>query len=64
LSVEGILKSVKLVALSKQEVEESNNSSFEFSSLLGSDSDWWKLLQRMFSQMFVAMKSEIPLPRP
>ena len=44
LSVEGVLKSVELVALGKQEVEESNNSSLEFSSLFSSNGDWWETL--------------------
>ncbi len=39
LSVEGILESINFVALGQQEVEQSNNRTFKFSSLVGSDGD-------------------------
>ena len=34
------MKSVHFVALGKKEMEESNNSTFELSTLLGSDGNW------------------------
>lgn len=44
LSVECILKCIKLVALGQKEMEECNDWSFEFSALLGSDGDGWEAL--------------------
>lgn len=40
LSVEGLLETVELVWLGEQEVEESNNATFEFSTLVSSNGDW------------------------
>ena len=54
------MKSVDLVALGEKEMEESDNCTFELSALLSSDGNWGE----MFSQMFVAIKREIPLPSP
>ena len=39
LSVEGVLEGIDLVALGEQEVEQSNDGTLEFSSLVGSDGD-------------------------
>ena len=40
LSVDSLLDSIKLVWLSQQEMEESNDSTLEFSSLISSNSNW------------------------
>jgi hypothetical protein len=40
LSINSLLKSVKLVWLGQQEVEESDDASFEFGSLISSNGDW------------------------
>lgn len=40
LSVDSLLKTIKLVWLGQQEMEESYDSTFEFSSLVGSNGNW------------------------
>jgi len=40
LPVEGLLQTIDFIWLGKHEVEESNDSTFEFSSLVSSDSNW------------------------
>lgn len=40
MPVEGVLKSVDLVALGEKEMEESDNCTFELSALLSSDGNW------------------------
>ena len=40
LSVEGLLHAINLVWFGEHEVEESNNCTFEFSSLVSSNGDW------------------------
>ena len=40
LSVEGLLQGVKFVLFCNQEMEECNDSAFEFCSLLGPNCDW------------------------
>lgn len=44
MSLESILKCINLVRLGQEEMEESNNSTFKFSSLVSSDSDWGETL--------------------
>ena len=40
LSVNSLLKTIELVWLGQKEMEKSNNSTFEFSSLVSSNSNW------------------------
>ena len=42
LSVEGVLNSVQLVRLSKEEVEESDDGTFELGSLFSTDGNRWE----------------------
>lgn len=42
LSVDSLLKTIELVWLGQQEMEESYDSTFEFSSLVGSNGNWRK----------------------
>ena len=40
LAVESLLETVELVGLSEKEVEKSDDCTFEFSALVGSNSNW------------------------